>query len=365
MYQKQTLKNKVRLITAPLKETATATLLVMVRAGSRYENLKNNGVSHFVEHLMFKGTKKRPNTLALSKELDGVGAEYNAFTGKDYTGYYVKCDTRHLSLAIDVLSDMLLHSLFNPQEIQKERGVIIEEINMYEDNPLMYAEDFFEQLMFSANPLGYSIAGSRETVKNLSPLAITSYLKKLYTGKNIVIGLAGNFTPQHLSEIKNKFNFQLGNKKNTFRPIKIKQSKPRLKLLFKDTEQAQLVLGFPALSYFSKKIYALQLLAVILGGYMSSRLSLEVREKNGLAYFVRSWLNFYEDTGSFLVQSGLDKNRIEAATKLILSQLAKIKKGVTVEELRRAKENLAGRLAIDLENSSNLSHWHVIQEVLT
>ena len=365
MYKKTILKNKVRLITAPLKETQTANLLVLVKVGSRQENKKNNGASHFIEHLMFKGTKKRPTTLDLSKALDGVGAEFNAFTGKDFTGYYVKSDTKHLSLSIDVLSDMLLNSKFDPKEISREKGVIVEEINMYEDNPLMYVDDLLEREMYDGHPLGFSIAGSRETVRELSSKDLVSYKNKFYYGGNIVICLAGNFTDKHLKEIEQKFKFKNTAKKSAISKISIKQTKPRVGIMFKETEQSQIALGFPAFSYTDKRLHALQLLSIILGGNMSSRLFLSVRERNGLAYFVRSSLSVYEETGALVIQSGLDKSRVESAIKLIVAELSKIKKGVTNEELTRAKEYLFGKTALNLEDTSHVAQWYAQQELMT
>lgn len=364
MYKKQTLKNGIRLITAPLKETQTASLLVMVKVGSRYETDRDSGLAHFVEHMMFKGTKRRPTTLALSKELDSVGAEFNAFTGKDTTAYLIKADSRHLSLSIDVLSDMLLHSKLDAAELEKEKGVIVEEINMYEDNPLMYVEEMLEETMFGGNPLGRMIAGSRETVRAVKRAQMAQFKNKYYQGRNIVIGLAGNFLPAQVEEIKKKFSFLAGSKKN-FNKIRIKQKAPRVKVKYKETEQVQLALGWPAYSYFDEKIYPLQLLSVILGGNMSSRLFINVREKNGLAYFVHSGVNVYEDTGSLVIQAGLDKTRMDLAIKTILVETEKMKHSVSAVELKRAKDFVAGKVALDLEDSLSIARWYASQEVMT
>ena len=364
MYKKQTLKNGIRLITAPLKETQTASLIVMVKVGSRYEIDRDGGLAHFVEHMMFKGTKRRPNTLALSKELDGVGAEYNAFTSKDVTAYFIKADSRHLPLAIDMLSDMLLHSKLEASEIEKEKGVIVEEINMYEDNPLMYVEEMLEEVMFSGNPLGRMIAGSRETVRAVKRTQMAAFKNKYYQGRNVVIGLAGNFLPAQVEEVKKKFSFLAGSKKN-FTKIKISQKSPRVKVKFKETEQVQLALGWPAYSYSDERIYPLQLLSVILGGNMSSRLFINVREKNGLAYFVHSGVNVYEDTGSLVIQAGLDKTRMDLAIKTILAETEKIKHAISAVELKRAKDFVSGKVALDLEDSLSIARWYASQETMT
>ncbi|MEI6288387.1 MAG: pitrilysin family protein [bacterium] len=365
MYQKTKLKNGIRLISAPIKETKTADLLVLVKVGSRQETKSISGISHFIEHLMFKGTTRRPNTLSLSKELDGIGAEYNAFTGKDFTGYYIKADTRHLSLAIDVLSDMLLHSKFDNEELEREKGVIVEEINMYEDNPLMYVDSLLEQLIYGSNdPLGRMIAGSRESVKGIKQKNILDYKNNFYNGKNTVIALSGAYQKSHLKEIEKKFNFVAGQGESKIQKLTINQKQPQFKVHFKETEQVQVALGFPSYAYTNPKIFALQLMSIILGGNMSSRLFVEVRERNGLAYFVRSSVNTYQDTGNLTIQAGLDKSRIEQAVKLILSELKKIKEGgVNTEELQRSKDYLAGRLAIDWEDSSYVSQFYASQEL--
>lgn len=362
MHKKQTLKNGVRLITAPLKETQTASLLILVKVGSRQETKSIFGLSHFIEHMMFKGTDKRPTTLDLSKELDGIGAEYNAYTGKDVTGYYIKSDSRHLSLAIDMLSDMLLNSKFDAEELKKEKGVIVEEINMYEDNPMMYVEEMLEELMFNGGELGHLIAGSRATVRAVTRQSLLKYKQEFYNGKNVVIGLAGKFGDRHIREIKDKFSFKSG-KKSSVNKFVPKQSKPRMVIKSKETEQVQLAIGFPAFSQYDKRIYALQLMLIILGGNMSSRLFINVREKNGLCYFIRSWPNLYEDAGAVVIQAGLDKTRIDFAITAIKLEIEKLKLKISAEELQRAKEFVAGKLALDLEDSMSIAQYYANLEL--
>jgi len=363
MYKKTVLKDNLRVILVPRKDTAAVTLLVLFGVGSRYENRRISGVSHFVEHLMFKGTKKRPNTLAISKELDGIGAEYNAFTSKDYTGYYIKADARHLALAVEVLSDMLLNSKFDSEEIEREKRVIIEEINMYEDNPMMYVEDLLEQTIYGDQPMGWSIAGWRKTVSALTRAEIIKYFKHHYHPKNAVVILAGQVDQKAVSLLAKKFKL-IKAKKTKFAAVKLKQKIQQIKVLAKTTEQLQVALGFSAYAYNNPKLYALNILAVILGGNMSSRLFLSVRERQGLCYFIRASLNIYQDTGSLVIQAGLDKSRIKQALTLILSELVKIKAGVTLEELKRAKEFLRGKVALDLEDSSALAQFFGNQELL-
>lgn len=367
MFQKITFSNGLRLITAPLFETGAVTVLVLIRVGSRYEKQNINGVSHFIEHMMFKGTKKRPSTLAISKDLDSVGAEYNAFTSKDHTGYYIKINQEEIELALDILSDMLFHSKFEEEEIEREKGVICEEIKMYEDNPLMYIEDLFEQTLFFDHPLGQRVSGTTDSVKGISKKMMIDYKNKYYQPSNFVIGLAGRFDDRAVRSIEKYFGTRGTKVRGSFSRFEIskKFKESRLEVQFKETEQVELALGFPSYSYFDPRIYALTLLALILGGTMSSRLFISVRERKGLCYFIKSFLNIYEDVGNLVIQAGLDKSRIEFAIRAILKELDKIRsEGVKEQELLRAKECIKGRLILELEDSSALASWYAKQELL-
>ena len=366
MYKKTTLKNGLRIITHPLRETKAVTVLVLFKVGSRYEPKNVNGVSHFIEHLMFKGTKKRPNTLAISQELDSVGASYNAFTSKDFTGYFIKINYEKFELAMDLLSDLLFNSIFRLSDINKERGVIIEEINLYEDNPMYYIGDLFEKTIFGENSLGRLIIGTRQNIKNVSRQQILDYIKKHYIPANSVISVAGNIKHSDIKLIKKYFDKtdQLS-QATEFQKINIKQNAPRVNILYKETEQVHLCLGVPAFSYFHKDIYALYILDAILGASMSSRLFEKIRVQQSLAYLVRSSADVYEDTGNFHVRAGLDKNRIYEAVESILEELKKVRdKGVTKEELNKAKEYLKGHIVLELEDSQNIAQWYGQQELL-
>ena len=367
MYQKQKLTNGLTLITAPLKETKAATVLVLLPVGSRYETKNLNGASHFVEHLLFKGTKKRPTSLDLTKELDAVGAEYNAFTSKDHTGYYIKLAAEKIELAFDILADMIFNSTFPPSEIEKERGVIIEEINMYQDNPLMYLPILFGQTIFGRHPLGWSIAGPKKVIKKISRHDLLSYKEKHYQPGQMVLTVAGNFKDSPVKNLAKKyFGFSQGRKnKINFSQIKINQHQPQLGLLFKKSEQVQLGLGFPAYALGDRRIFPLYLLAVILGGNMSSRLFTVVREQHGLAYYIKTELDAFQDSGIFLVAAGLDKKRINQAITLILQELKKIRtNGVAVKELADAKNFLKGKLVLELEDSESVADWYGKQQLL-
>ncbi len=369
MFQKTILKNGLRLITAPISGTEAATVLVLFKVGSRYEIEELQGISHFIEHMMFKGTKKRPNTLAISRDLDSVGAEYNAFTARDHTGYFIKIEHDQLELAFDILSDMLFNSKFEEKELEREKGVICEEIRMYEDNPLMFIEDLFEQTLFGNHPLGRRISGTVEKVKSFTRKTMLEYRDQYYQPNNIVLGLAGKFNERSISLVEKYFGASGVKVKPVFKKFDLrtqKFDKPKIKIQFKETEQVQLALGFPGYSYFDPEIYTLQLLSIILGGYMSSRLFISIREKRGLCYFIKSFVNIYEDTGNLVIQSGLDKARITSAIGAIFEELDKVMRGgVTGEELERAKECVKGRLVLALEDSSQVADWYAKQELLT
>lgn len=355
------------IILAPKKDTKAVTFQVLYKVGSRNEGPSINGASHFVEHLMFKGTKKRPNTKIISRELDGIGAMYNAFTGKDHTGYYIKADATHLELAIDVLSDMLRHSIFDPKEVEKERGVIIEEINMYEDNPMMHIEDMFEELVYKGTPLARPIAGPREVIKKVSRDSLHNYKQKFYYPGNMVLGLAGAFDEVKAERLLKRYlpiEKKLTNKFLNPR-AKFKQNSPRVKIAVKNVEQVQAILGFPGLHLRHKDLPALMVLANILGGNMSSRLFINVRERQGLCYSIRASADSNEDLGTFYVASGLDKKRLIPALELIKSELNRIKKiPVTSEELKRAKENIRGTSILRLESASTYLAYLQTQELL-
>jgi len=366
-YKKIKLKNNLRLILAPLKETKAVTILVLLPVGSRYESKNINGVSHFVEHLMFKGTERRPTSLDLTKTLDSVGAEFNAFTGKDQTGYYIKISADKVELAFDLLSDILFNSLFKSEDIEKERGVITEEINMFQDNPLMLIHGLFEQTVFPNSSLGQLISGPKSVIKKITRDQILNYKNKFYCPKNMVITVAGNFSQQKILSLADKY-FGLNGKKMTevnFESVKLTQNSPRINLFFKDTKQVQMCLGFSAYSLADKNIFPLYLLAVILGGNMSSRLFTTIREKYGLAYYIKAGVETYQDTGLLMVQAGLDKKRAKQGIRLILEELKNIKdNGVSHEELLAAKEFLKGKLVLDLEDSESIADWYGRQELL-
>lgn len=366
MYKKFEYPNKLRFISVPTKGTDAVTVLFLFGVGSRYETKEINGVSHFIEHLMFKGTKKRPTTLDISKELDGVGAEFNAFTGKDYTGYYIKINHKKVGLAVDILSDMLLNSKFDAREMNRERGVIIEEINMYQDNPIMYVESLCEESIYKGNTLGWDIAGPASVIKKVTRKQLVDYRNHYYQAGNCVVAVAGKVDEKTKKLVEQKFVSKFAKHKEVkpFTDFQFSQKESRIVTHFRETKQVQLGLGFSAYGYNDKLVYAMHLLTIILGGNMSSRLFISVRERRGLAYFIRCFPNYYQDIGNVFIQSGLDVSRVEEAIKVIMSELRKIKKGVTAKELQEAKEYIRGKMVLNLEDSSHLAEYFAKHELL-
>lgn len=348
-------------------DTKAVTLEVLYKVGSRQENIRNNGVSHFLEHLMFKGTAKRPRTEIISRELDSVGAEYNAFTDKEHTGYYVTADSSHLPLAMEIVSDMLYNSLLDQTEMDRERGVIIEEINMYEDNPMTHIEDLFENLLYQGSSLGRSIAGPRENIRRISRQALYNYYKKYYYNGNAVIVIAGKFDQRRALALVNKY-FPLSAKKSRIKNSRLpvfKQNQPLITIQNRAVEQVQMLLGFRNVASTHRDFIPSQVLSNILGGTMSSRLFIEIRERKGLCYFIRSKASGYEHISYLGVHAGLNKEKIYPALTAIKAELDKIKnQGVSSEELKKAKANIRGHLIIRLEEASAYASFLANQELL-
>jgi len=375
MYQKLKLKNGLPVILVPKKESQSVAVFLIYKVGSRYEKNKAiYGASHFIEHLMFKGTKKRPSTLAISKELDSIGADFNAYTAKDHTAYHIKANADNLDLACDILADLLNNSLFPVKEIAKEKGVVIEEIKMYEDQPIQYAEILCEELLFKGSDLEHNIAGTRESISKMTRQEIINYLNNFYSPSNAVLMVVGKFG-NNIKKVLNKYFVQPGFGKNfvgaELKSVNLKQTKPQIALNYKATNQAHLAMAFPAYSYFHPDLYAFYLLATILGGNMSSRLFIDVREKQGLCYYIRTQADVYEDTGDLMIRSGLDINKLAKALDIIFKDLREIKaKGITADELAKAKTFIKGRLTLQLEELNDLADFYgrefiLAQRILT
>jgi predicted Zn-dependent peptidase len=356
--QKTKLKNGLRIVTKKLDNTQSLTVLILVGAGSRYEVKSINGISHFLEHMFFKGARKYKNTKQVSEAIDSVGGEFNAFTGKEYAGYYVKVASEYLDTAIDVLSDMLTHSKFDPKEINKERGVILEEYNMYQDTPMYQIGWDFERLVFLDCPLGWDQIGTKDVIGSVTQKQFRDYFDKLYTPDNTVIAVAGDVDHQKLvKKIEKMFKFKILKKGLKYEPLKAYSKKKKLYLRNKKTEQAHVVLGFPAYPDLHPKYYASKILAVILGGNMSSRMFLGVRESQGLAYYIRTTTDDYLDCGTLTTNSGVSVDRIDLAISSIVNEYKKVaQKGVTLKELKKAKSYLKGRITLTLEDSEEYAH---------
>ena len=369
-YQKAILKNGTRVVLVPHRDTAAATLLVLYEVGSRYETAKLNGAAHFIEHMMFKGTTKRPNTMTISRDLDSVGADYNAFTGKDYTGYYIRLQADKLPLAVDMLDDMVHHSLYREKDIVSERKVIHEEIHMYDDNPMMLVDDLLEEEVFRGSTLGWRISGTDATMNGINRAPMLAFRNAFYVPARTVVAVAGRFDEKEVLKML-EASFGRGAKKREpksfpkFSVAKAGYRGVRVRLHHKETEQVQVALGWPAYGLADSRLASLSLMSIILGGTMSSRLFLSVREKEGLAYFIRSSMGAYQDVGTFSIQAGLAKAPVHKALGIIMRETAKLKSTlVTTEELTRAKEYVKGKMLLNLEESSNLAEWYAKQELL-
>jgi predicted Zn-dependent peptidase len=367
-YKKTILKNGLRLITAPMKDTSTVTVIVSANVGSKYETKEVNGISHFLEHMFFKGTKKRPKTKDISGALDAVGGEYNAFTGKEQTAYYAKVDAKHLDLALDVVSDIYLNSKIEEKEIEKERGVIIQEINMYEDTPAVQVGDVFEGLLYGDQPAGWEIIGTKENILRMERADFLKHLNDFYTAPKTVVCIAGNINEKEVIKKSQKIFSRMRKGKNVNKnKISESQKKPQLQIKNKKTDQTHLVLGVRAYNMFHPDRYAMALLANILGGSMSSRLFLSVREKLGLAYYIGASYESYTDSGYLAVRAGVDTDpkKIEKAVKTIVAEIKKIRdQRVGKAELQKAKENFRGRMALALESSDDIAGYLVGQELM-
>jgi predicted Zn-dependent peptidase len=365
---RKVLPNGLSVITIPMPALESATVLVMAGAGSRYETKLNNGISHFLEHMAFKGTKKRPSAIEISSLIDAIGGEVNAFTGKEYTGYYIKSASSHIDLSMDILSDMLKNSLFVAEEIEKEKGVIIEEINLYEDMPTRKIDDVYEGLLYQDHPMGWDIAGEKDIIRKIMREDFMSYMASLYSASNLTVVVAGGVTHEKVADLADKY-FGDMKKFDTLKYDKVveKQTEPQVAIKHKKTEQVHIAVGFRTVQLSDPKRRPLAVLAAILGGGMSSRLFNEVREKRGLAYYVRSSADFYQDVGHFSSNAGIDPKRVDEAISVIMDEYAKFTKksfDLKPDELKKAKEYLKGHLVLDLEDSRSVAIFYAAQEIL-
>ena len=347
----------------------SATVTVWVKTGSRNEELKVNGISHFLEHMSFKGSRRRPSAREISEAVDAIGGEFNAGTSKEWTNFYIKARSGNLETAFDVLSDMVLNPLLKEEEIEREKGVIVEEIAMYEDTPMYRIGDIFEQLIFKANSLGRDIAGTEKSVRSIKKEDFERYRKIHYNANNILLTVAGGVKENQVLALAEKYFSDVSPKPSPFRPspFRAKQDSPRVKLHTKKKEQAHFILGFRGNAMGHKDRFADAVLSSVLGGGMSSRLFIEVRERRGLAYAIKNDVEKLSDTGYIATYAGVDVKKAEEAIKVVLDQhygLAERKYKIFDKELRKAKEYLKGHLALSLEDTHAVSHFFGIRELL-
>jgi len=365
-YKKKILKNGLRIITVPMKDNNTTTALVLVEAGSKYENKKNNGISHFLEHMCFKGTDNRPNPGDISHELDSLGAQSNAFTSHEFTGYYAKAHSKQTNKLIDIISDLYLNPIFNDDEINKEKGVIVEEINMYQDLPMRSIYDLFMDLLYGDNPAGWNVVGTKGVVKNATKKDFEEYRNKHYVASSTTVVVSGNINEKEvIKEIEKRFENISTSKHHKKERVVEKQSKPEIRIKNKKLDQTHLILGVRAFDIFNKDARAVSMIAGILGKGMSSRLFHKLREEMGCCYYVRAENNTFTDHGFFDIASGVDKNRVEEVVKVLLREMQKLKTDLVSEvELKKVKEYLIGNLFLELESSDAFAEFYGAQEIL-
>jgi predicted Zn-dependent peptidase len=360
-----TLANGLTLIASPVEGAKTTAVLVLFGTGSKHENRATSGLSHFLEHMFFKGTTNRPSALALSSELDRLGAEYNAFTSKEFTGYWIKSGSANTEKSLEIVSDMLLNPLFVAEEIEREKGVIIEELNMYQDNPMWYIEDLFENLLYGDTPAGWDTIGTKETIRGFGRADFTEYYHKQYGADTSFLVVAGKI-PENLDELTNKYfsTFQTS-AYETKVPTTETQSGVQTKFFLKTTDQAHLSLGVRTYPYANDNTFILQILSLILGGSMSSRLFINLRERNGLAYYVRANSEYYTDTGYLTARAGVPVDKLAEAIKIIIDEYRKLKTElVSEDELSKVKSMLTGKLPLSLEGADEVAQWYGRQFVL-
>ena len=360
------MKSGLRIIAAPLKDNLTVTVLVMVEAGSKYERPDESGLSHFLEHMCFKGTINRPTSLDISHELDSLGAENNAFTSFEYTGYYAKANPKHTDKLIEIISDLYLNPVFPEKEIEKEKGVIIEEMNMYEDLPQRKAQEVFLNLLYGTQPAGQTILGDRKVIKNAKRKDFMNYRKKHYVPSSTLVVVAGDINPRSvINSVEKHFEALEDGRKSGKARVKEKQARPQIKLHHKKTDQTHVVLGMRTFGARDKRNPALWVLSTILGEGMSSRLFQKLREEMGVCYYVRSSVEEFTDHGYLSVSAGVDKRRAVRAVEAIVGELRRLRdEAIAPSELEKAKEYIVSHLYMGLESSDSVAVFVADQEII-
>ena len=364
MFERHRLDNGLRILTANLPYAQSVTCMIMLAAGSRYETPDTSGIAHFSEHMFFKGTERRPNARAIAGEIDSIGGEFNAFTSKESTAYYVKCAAEHRDIALDVLVDMLRHSKFDSGEIEREKGVIVEEMNMYFDTPRDYIGGVYDELLYGNQPLGWEIIGRKETVRAATRDTFLSYLGHWYHPERMVVGLAGKIGDDAVERIASLLGDMPAAPTGTPEPAR-PNANGRVKVFTKQSDQAHVILGVPSYPLDHPDRYALQMLSTVLGSGMSSRLFLEVRERRGLAYYVFGTNQSYLEAGSLFAQAGVDIKRVDEAVKVVVEQFHRIADDpVPDDELEKARSLAKGRFVLNTESPQGLILFGLRREVL-
>ncbi len=365
-YERTTLQNGLRLLMAPMPGMRSASISFFFTVGSRYESNTNAGISHFIEHMLFKGSEKYPNARLISEAIEGVGGVFNASTGKELTHYSARVPGEHLPAVLDVLADMVHHSLFDPVEIEKERSVIIEELSSTHDDPQEWVGLLIDEAMWPRLPLGRDDAGYIETVSNMQRQQMLDYLDEYYRPNSLIISVAGNIDPASIVEkCKRLFSEWEPHEHETWTKCLPPTDTSPIVLIEKETEQVNLCLGTLGIAYSSPDYYTLMLMNALLGDGMSSRLFQTIREEQGLAYDIGSYFNSYAETGNFVVSAGVDPSQVEAAVRAIVNELSSLcTTPVLADELDRIKAYIKGGLLLGLEGTSQVAYWLGSQESL-
>lgn len=364
MYQKSRLDNGLRIITSTIPHARSVSATFFVRVGSRNESETTQGISHFIEHMLFKGTERRPTPKAIAEAIEGVGGYFNAEAGKELTVYWDKVAEIHWKITLDVLTDLLRHSRFELAEIEKERRVIAEELGSLTDSPGEWVHLLADEAMWGERPLGRDVAGTRESVLGITREQLLDWFHEHYVPANMLVSVAGPITHAEVcEEVERRLGDWGGDRPQPWEPA-LPGPIERVRMKTKRTEQAHFCIGLPSLSYFDPDRYALELLNIILGDGMSSRLFLEIRERQGLAYDVHSYTNEYNDAGSLVVYAGVEPARIDQALRASLDEIARLAEPVPEDELQRAKEFWKGRLLLRLEDTRSIASFFGGQEIL-
>ena len=365
-FNKTVLSNGLRIITVPMADNPSVTVLVMVGTGSKYETKEQNGLSHFLEHMVFKGTPKRPKAIDISRELDSIGAHYNAFTTQEFTGYYAKADKRHTDTILDVVSDMYLNPLFEQSEIDKEKGVIVEEIRMYQDLPQQHVRDLLMEMVYGDQPAGWNIAGTENNVQSFTKQSFIDYRSKHYVSSNTAVIVAGSFDEQEMrSKIERAFSTVVDSPSERKKAVIESQTKPGISLNFKETDQTHLVIGVRTFSVTDDRIPAMHVLSTVLGKGMSSRLFSKMRDQLGICYYIRTEHDPFTDHGLLVISAGVDNSRVSEAVKGIMEECERLKSELVKEsELKKAKDYISGTTMLELETSDARAEFCGYQEVV-